>query len=556
LLPSDPENYYRKWDVAPPETLPQLGQAKMVITNFHAFKLRERTPAGRLTKAVLGQDQTGAFTETPAQMVRRVCRELGNKRNIVVINDEAHHCYRRKAEDVSEVRLTGEERQEAERREEEARIWISGLEAVKAKIGIRAVYDLSATPFFLRGSGYDEGTLFPWVVSDFSLIDAIESGIVKVPRVPVADDSMLGELPTYRDLWARIRDTLPRKGRATEATGGDPQLPKELEGALHSLYSNYEKYYRLWESSPVLEGQQPTPPVFIVVCNNTNVSKLVFDYIAGYQKKLADGLEAPVPGNLALFSNIDGDRWLARPNTVLIDSAQLESGEGMAADFKKIAAREIEEFKAEYRARFPGRDTDDLTDEDLLREVMNTVGKPGKLGEQVKCVVSVSMLTEGWDANTVTHILGVRAFGSSAGMVGEMGDVGRFSNPRQVMGYVGLGVRESYTGKSIHRGGITKTGNALVRFLAVEAAHHYRLEPKVGPALKKRQEGISEEIKDIAWKAQTRLHRRFWRLMRQGLPYQKVVVAIARELLGFIWAIARATMAPMVATSESNSAAA
>jgi hypothetical protein len=92
--------------------------------------------------------------------------------------------------------------------------------------------------------------------------------------------------------------------------------------------------------------------------------------------------------------------------------------------------------------------------------------------------------------------------------------------------------------------------------LAVEAAHHYRLEPKVGPALKKRQEGISEEIKDIAWKAQTRLHRRFWRLMRQGLPHQKVVVAIARELLGFIWAIARATMAPMVATSESNPAAA
>ena len=144
-------------------------------------------------------------------MVNRVCRELGNKRNIVVLNDEAHHCYRRKP-DGDDEKLTGEDRIEAEKRNEEARIWISGLEAIKAKLGIRAIYDLSATPFFLRGSGYPEGTLFPWVVSDFSLIDAIESGIVKVPRVPVADDSMQGDQPTYRGLWLRIRDDLPEEG--------------------------------------------------------------------------------------------------------------------------------------------------------------------------------------------------------------------------------------------------------------------------------------------------------------------------------------------------------
>src|SRR5262249_31766036 len=105
-------------------------------------------------------------------------------------------------------------------------------------------------------------------------------------------------------------------------------------------------------------------------------------------------------------------RWTPRPSTILVDSEQLESGEAMSEEFKKIAAREIEEFKEEYRRRFPGRDGESLTDEDLLREVMNTVGKRGKLREQVKCVVSVSMLTEGWDANTVTHILGVRAFGT------------------------------------------------------------------------------------------------------------------------------------------------
>ena len=119
-----------------------------------------------------------------------------------------------------------------------------------------------------------------------------------------------------------------------------------------------------------------------------------------------------VPGALAIFSNEENGGWRIRPNAILIDSQQLESGEAMSDDFKKLAAREIEEFKDEYRLRFPGRNVEQITDEDLLREVMNTIGKPGKLGEQVKCVVSVSMLTEGWDANTVTHILGVRAFGT------------------------------------------------------------------------------------------------------------------------------------------------
>jgi len=232
----------------------------VVITNFHAFLLHERMAAGKLTKEILGRGETSPFTETPDQMVRRVCRELGSKRNIVVINDEAHHCYRRKPDSDAE-RLTGDERREAEKREEEARIWISGLEAVKAKIGLKGVYDLSATPFFLRGSGYSEGTLFPWVTSDFSLIDAIESGIVKVPRVPVADDSMVGEQPTYRDLWYRMREQLPKKGRGTEALSGEPKLPVELEGALQSLYSNYEKYYRQWEKatseSRLANGESP-----------------------------------------------------------------------------------------------------------------------------------------------------------------------------------------------------------------------------------------------------------------------------------------------------------
>jgi len=411
LLPNDPENYYRQRDIIPAHDMEKLGQAKIVITNFHAFQLREKVAAGKLTKSILADGETSAFTETPDQMVRRVCRELGTKKNIVVLNDEAHHCYRRKPDGEHE-KLAGDDRVEAKNREAKARIWISGIEAVKAKIGVKAIYDLSATPFFLRGSGYPEGTLFPWVVSDFSLIDAIEAGIVKVPRVPVADDSMTGEQPTYRDLWLRIREHLPRKGRKTDKLGGEPNLPVELQGALLSLYGNYEKYYRLWEQNAEACARGITPPVFIVVCNNTNVSKLVFDFIAGWEKQIGEQTIVQA-GQLQIFRNDDGNgAWLHRPNTILVDSQQLESGESMSNDFKKIAAREIDEFKADYRTRFPGRDAENLTDEDLLREVMNTVGKAGKLGEHVKCVVSVSMLTEGWDANTVTHVLGVRAFGT------------------------------------------------------------------------------------------------------------------------------------------------
>lgn len=413
LLPSDPENYYKYWDLVPKDILEDLGRIKIIITNYHAFMQREKISTGKITKNILTKDtDTSPFTESPDEMVRRVCREFGNKTGIVVINDEAHHCYRHKAES-DEEKLKGDDLSESKKREEAARVWISGIEAVKRKLGVKAVYDLSATPFFLRGSGYQEGNLFGWVASDFSLIDAIESGIVKVPRVPVSDDSMQGEAPTYRELWLKIREDLPKKGRATnDVSGGEPILPKELQGALHSLYDNYKKYYDQWKNDSESQMRGQTPPVFIVICNNTNVSKLVYDYVAGWEKQLDDSGSVLVPGALDIFSNVNKDRWFARPNTVLIDSEQLDSGDAMSKEFKDVAKAEIDAFKHEMRLRNPGLNVDSITDEDLLREVMNTVGKPGKLGEQIKCVVSVSMLTEGWDANTVTHILGVRAFGT------------------------------------------------------------------------------------------------------------------------------------------------
>ena len=420
LLPHDTQNYYDKRGILPSDMRQELDHAKIVITNYHGFLLRATISTSEITPAVL-QNDPGAFSETQNQMVRRVLRSMDNKKNIVVINDEAHHCYRRKpqAEDVST--LNGEEKKEAEDRNKEARVWISGIEAVKEKIGIKAVYDLSATPFFQKDAGYSrvikgenseerkvsEGVLFPWVVSDFSLIDAIESGLVKVPRVPVDDNAMAGQQPIYRDLWIRIRDKLPKKRRKSKGADNnynEPKLPAELEGALINLYGHYDRCQKRWKLD--------VPPVMIIVCNNTAVSKLIYDWVAGYEIKLPNGEPHVKQGKLSIFSNEKDGKWLPRPNTILVDSIQLESGEALKGPFKKIAAKEIEQFKANYQLRFPGRNVDKITDADLLREVMNTVGKAGEIGGQIKCVISVSMLTEGWDAQTVTHILGVRAFGT------------------------------------------------------------------------------------------------------------------------------------------------
>ena len=413
LQPGSEGDYYRGLDLVPAEHRPDLGTARIVITNFHAFQGRETGDAGGLTKRVLNAASTQAFTESPAEMVARVCRDLGGRREIVVLNDEAHHCYRGKPPAKGD-KLTGDDKKEADRRDEEARLWLTGLEAVNAKLGVKAVFDLSATPFYLKGSGHPEGTLFPWVVSDFSLIDAIESGIVKIPRVPVADNAMTGDYPKYRNLWANIREGLPNKGRTADGPADGWTMPSALQGALESLYGHYAARHAEWERDEDGRADGRTPPVFIVVCNNTAVSKLVFDHIAGRDTGHAhpDGAAVVAPGALPIFSNAADNRRLARPNTILIDSAELDTGAELSADFRAAAGEQIREFRADYQARFPGRDGAALTDADILREVMNTVGKPGKLGEQVKCVVSVSMLTEGWDANTVTHILGVRAFGT------------------------------------------------------------------------------------------------------------------------------------------------
>src|SRR3989449_4596683 len=411
LQPYDPDSYYVSRELIPSDLLDDLKKAKIVITNFHAFKLRERVELSAGGRALLqGRGEELNTLETEGQMLQRVMPDLMGMKKILVLNDEAHHCYREKpgAEDEEED-LKADEKKEAEKNTEAARIWISGLEAVNRKLGVARVIDLSATPFFLSGSGYAEGTLFPWTMSDFSLMDAIECGIVKLPRVPVADNIPGEEMPMFRDLWIHVRAKMPKKGRGKGGTLDPLSLPPQLQTALEALYGHYEKTYRLWEKAGIR-----VPPCFIVVCQNTAISKLVYDFISGFHRQNDDGSTTLENGRLALFRNFDehGNPF-PRPNTLLIDSEQLESGEGLDDNFRGMAADEIERFRREIVERTGDpRQAENLTDQDLLREVMNTVGKHGRLGGSIRCVVSVSMLTEGWDANTVTHVLGVRAFGT------------------------------------------------------------------------------------------------------------------------------------------------
>src|SRR3990172_8057819 len=219
LQPKDPDSYYQSREIVPNEMLADLDRAKIVITNFHAFKLRERMELSKGGRSLLqGRGEDLHTLETEGQMLQRVMPELMGMKSIMVLNDEAHHCYREKPIhdpiDDDEEDLTGDEKKEAEKNNEAARLWISGLEIVTRQLGINNIIDLSATPFFLRGSGYAEGTLFPWTMSDFSLIDSIYCGIVKLPRVPVAENlASTDEMPVYRNLWEHIRNEMPKKWR-------------------------------------------------------------------------------------------------------------------------------------------------------------------------------------------------------------------------------------------------------------------------------------------------------------------------------------------------------
>lgn len=414
LEPEGADSYYGSRNIVPRDMMADLQRAKIAITNYHAFQKRNKVSLSKGNRAALEgwrQDEINTL-ETEGEMLRRAMPELVGMKQILVINDEAHHCYRENPESQEKKRREDKEANDA------ARLWINGIEAVQRHMGllgqpprtkvtsksVPGVIDLSATPYFLKGSGYSEGRLFPWVVSDYPLIEAIESGIVKLPRVPVLDNhpTMDGK-PILGNLWKHIGKKMPKKGRKAGGGGADPaDLPELVQTGLKALYDHYVETAEQWGRAGI-----DVPPVFIVVCNNTASSQMVHDWIAGWERdETADLQGEQFPANLTEFSNFDehGNR-LSRPRTFLIDSAQFDNPDAVKPAFRKEMEDEIEQFRRE----FPNKAIDDET---LLREVMNTIGQKGRLGGSIRCVVSVSMLTEGWDANTVTHVFGLRAFGS------------------------------------------------------------------------------------------------------------------------------------------------
>jgi len=364
LLPWHPKNYYEQFDLVPRGMIERLQQGKYQITNWHLFQPK----VDARSKSVV---QRGP--ESDAAFCRRVLRDLGNKKNILVINDEAHHAYR-PAQPLSPEELKQLRKEERDQIMEDFRaatIWISGLDRINAVRGINLVLDFSATPFYIKGTGYEEGAPFPWIVSDFGLVDAIECGIVKIPRVPVDDDT--GALiPKYFRLWEWINQQLPASERQTTRRRAKPEsVLREAEGALATLASEWKRTFQEFQKTG-----SPVPPALIVVCDNTDLSKLVYEHIAK-------------GGVLPELEN-RGEREI----TLRIDTKLLKEAESALEGETKQKAAE------------------------RLRKIVDTVGKTEWEGEgdppgkEIRCVVSVGMLTEGWDAQNVTQILGLRAFTS------------------------------------------------------------------------------------------------------------------------------------------------
>lgn len=417
------KDYYSERNLVPKQHEQRLNglNARLVVTNYHALERRtlqgnKKTPFDG-KKDVYGNPIDSGNLEDYGLTIKRLLGESRSKGRLLVINDEAHHCYYPRSKQKTE---DNEEFDENAR----AAVWFTGIKEIGKRFTLQGVYDLSATPYYLRGSGYRDYSLFGWVVTDFGLIDAIESGLVKIPFMPVWDNSQNLTDSVLRDIYRHVKEELPKMGRKrkksdaskdnTEFVEEAPSLPILVKTALTQFHGHYKEYAEgRREAYEEMQDILTAPPVFIVVCNNTSVSKEVYKYLAGYEVTEPDGVSRTVAGVFDEFSNYEESGLPKRkPPTLLIDSDALENSDQINDDFKRVFHTEIEEFKKEYAQQHGGGSVSDITEAGILREVVNTVGKPGKLGAHIKCIVSVSMLTEGWDANTVTHIMGLRAFGS------------------------------------------------------------------------------------------------------------------------------------------------
>jgi type III restriction enzyme len=368
----------------------ELAKGKVLITNWHWLAPEaEVQNIGGAPVVRLGVESAEAFA-------RSRLGDLWGEEPLMVFNDEGHHAYR-PAPVGDDVKLTAEEKADRE----EATVWVSGLDKINAACGIRLCVDLSATPFYIQGSGYPPGSPFPWIVSDFSLVDAIESGITKIPRLPAMDNTGRPD-PKYFKLWEHITRDLKA---GEKLNGGRPKpevVYRKAEDALLTLAGEWkERYEQIQSAAP---GQDRTPPVMIVVCDNTDIAEHFHRMISGEEVIEADALEEDEADDEA-------------PKRRKKPKARKRYGNGLPGfdEFwnqkgAEVTLRIDSDLLAAAESEDPQATKQDAAE--ALRQIVSTVGRPGSPGERIRCVVSVNMLSEGWDANNVTHILGLRAFHS------------------------------------------------------------------------------------------------------------------------------------------------
>lgn len=392
LRPGDAGNYFEAFDIVPTMLRPELAKGKMLVTNWHWFgEASEKSEGGR-TFVVVNKGK-----ESPEAFARNRLGDLWDDEPLMVLNDEGHHAYR-PAPIREDEKLTTD--QKADR--EEATVWVSGIDRLNAACGVSLCVDLSATPFYIHGSGYPEGSPFPWIVSDFGLVDAIESGITKIPRLPAIDNTGRPD-PKYFKLWEHITRGL----RAGEKLPGGKPKPevvwRKAEDALQTLAGEWQERFRLLEAAA--PGQERVPPVMILVCDNTNIADYFHFQISGEETIAADEPDEEEDDENGSTKRKKKPKPVKHYGKGQVFPELLSNQKG-----NEVTIRIDSNLLAEAESENPNATKKQAAEE--LRRIVSTVGKPGAPGENVRCVVSVNMLSEGWDANNVTHILGLRAFGS------------------------------------------------------------------------------------------------------------------------------------------------
>jgi len=376
LYPGEPDNYYDAFRICPSEALRQkLNRAEILVENWHALM-----PLKELQRSVVrkGAESDEAFT-------RRVLGRLAGCKDIVVVNDEAHHAYRKPAEVKISKKLAAEQGIDLD----EATRWIDGLDRIHKTRRILRCFDLSATPFAPTGKASTEAGLFGWIVSDFGLNDAIEAGLVKTPRVVIRDDA-LPDAKTYRSkLYHIYRDpSVSEDFNRRKAQPSEP-LPKLVQDAYTLLGADWREARRAWS-----RAEHTSPPVMLTVCNKTETAARIEYYF-----RQGD----------AHWPELHDTARMLRVDSKVLEKAEIGEKAGSDKDYETALRSLVEaaEIPAARKERLRG-----LKKEELLREIVDNVGKRGTAGQDLQKVISVAMLSEGWDAKNVTHIMGLRAFTS------------------------------------------------------------------------------------------------------------------------------------------------